>query len=114
MVENESVVKNLNVNIDLLSKISKDVSFGIIVSAKGDSCDFVSRYFAPNAGINEDPVTGSSHCTLIPFWSNKLNKTNMIAKQLSPRGGTLICEYLGERVNISGKAACYLAGEIIL
>lgn len=90
------------------------MAFAIIVSAKGDSCDFVSRFFAPNAGFNEDPVTGSAHCTLIPFWSKKLNKTKMLAKQLSPRGGTLICEELGERVNISGKAVCYLIGEIVI
>lgn len=114
VVENESIVKNFNVNIDLLSQISKDVAFALIVSAKGDNCDFVSRFFAPNAGINEDPVTGSAHSTLIPFWSKRLSKTSMIAKQLSTRGGTLICENLGNRVNISGKAVCYLIGEIVL
>lgn len=112
VVENEAVVKELEVNMDLLSQISKDVAFAVIVSAKGESCDFVSRFFAPNAGINEDPVTGSAHSTLIPFWSKRLNKANMIARQLSPRSGTLICEDLGNRVNISGKAVCYLAGEI--
>ena len=72
----------------------------------------MSRVFAPNAGIDEDPVTGSTHSTLIPFWSKRLKKNNMIAKQLSERGGILYCEYLGERVNIGGKAACYLQGNI--
>lgn len=114
MVENENIVKNLNVDIGLLSQISKDVAFAVIVTAKGDSCDFVSRFFAPNAGIIEDPVTGSAHSTLIPFWSKKLRKETMIARQLSPRGGTLFCEDKGSRVNISGKAVCYLVGEIIL
>lgn len=114
VVENESIVKDLTVNISLLSQISKEVAFAVIVSAKGENCDFVSRFFAPNAGIDEDPVTGSAHSTLIPFWAQKLNKTDMIAKQLSARGGTLICENLGDRVNISGKAVCYLVGEITL
>ena len=114
IVENENIVKGLNVNIALLGEVSKEISFAVIVSAKGDSCDFVSRFFAPNAGINEDPVTGSAHSTLIPFWAKRLNKSKMVAKQLSPRGGVLICEDLNERVNISGKAVCYLVGEIRL
>lgn len=114
VVGNESVVKGLKANIDLLGQVTKDTAYGVIVTAKGESCDFVSRFFAPNAGIDEDPVTGSAHSTLIPFWSKRLNKTNMIAKQLSPRGGTLICEDLGDRVNISGKAVCYLTGEIMV
>lgn len=114
VVENEEIVQNLNVDIELLCKISRDIAFGIIVTAKGTTCDFVSRFFAPNAGVKEDPVTGSSHSTLIPFWSKRLNKTKMIAKQLSPRGGTLICEDLGERVSIGGQATCYLSGEIRL
>ncbi len=114
LVEDEQTVANLNVDFDLLSEINRNVAFAIIVTAKGDSCDFVSRFFAPNAGINEDPVTGSSHSTLVPFWSRRLKKTNMVAKQLSLRGGTLICEDLCDRVNISGKATCYLVGDIIL
>lgn len=114
IVENESIVNQLNVNNELLSEVSRDISFAVIVSAKGDDCDFVSRFFVPNAGIKEDPVTGSAHSTLIPFWAKKLNKSKMIAKQLSPRGGVLICEDLNERVNISGKAVCYLAGDIKL
>ena len=114
LVENEEDVLNLQVDMELLKKISKDISFAIIVTAKGNNCDFVSRFFAPNAGIPEDPVTGSSHSTLIPFWSERLGKTRMIAKQLSPRGGTLYCEYCGERVKIGGTAVCYLQGDLIL
>lgn len=85
---------------------------GIIISAPGDKVDFVSRFFAPQCGIPEDPVTGSAHTTLTPYWSKTLGKTKMTAKQLSKRGGDLICEYLGERVKISGKAVPYLIGEI--
>lgn len=114
IVEDESIVHGLNVNIELLSEVSKDISFAVIVSAKGERCDFVSRFFAPNAGISEDPVTGSAHSTLIPFWAKRLNKSKMVAKQLSPRGGSLICEDINERVNISGKAVCYLVGDIKL
>ena len=114
VVENEETVRTLAVDMNLLSKISKSISFAVIVSAKGDSCDFVSRFFAPNAGIPEDPVTGSSHSTLIPFWSKRLGKMKMIAKQLSPRGGVLFCEDAGDRVNIGGNAVCYLSGEIRL
>ena len=84
----------------------------VIVSAPGEDCDFVSRFFAPRAGIPEDPVTGSSHCTLIPYWSNRLDKKELHARQLSKRGGELFCKHLGERVSIAGRAVEYLKGEI--
>jgi predicted PhzF superfamily epimerase YddE/YHI9 len=84
------------------------------VTAKGDDVDFVSRFFAPNAGIDEDPVTGSSHCTLIPFWSSRLSKKKMTAAQLSRRGGRLSCIDEGERVKIGGKAVLYMEGGIRL
>jgi len=87
---------------------------GIIITAPGDQVDFVSRFFAPRLGIPEDPVTGSSHCTLIPFWAERLSKKKMTALQLSARGGELSCEYVGERVKIGGKAITYLSGEIEL
>jgi len=87
---------------------------GIIATAPGDDCDFVSRFFAPAAGINEDPVTGSAHCTLIPFWSQRLGKTKLFARQISQRGGELFCELAGDRVRIGGKAVLYLRGEIVL
>ena len=82
------------------------------MSAKGEDCDFVSRFFTPQATILEDPVTGSAHCTLAPYWSNKLNKTNLYAKQLSQRGGELWCNIKDNRVLIKGEAICYLKGEI--
>lgn len=85
---------------------------GVIVTARGRDVDFVSRFFAPGIGINEDPVTGSAHTTLTPYWSKKLGKKRLIARQLSRRGGELTCEDLGGRVKISGKAVTYLEGEI--
>lgn len=84
----------------------------VVVTAKGESCDFVSRFFGPAVGVDEDPVTGSSHCRLIPYWAEKLGKTTLFARQISKRGGELYCELLGDRVNIGGHAALYLKGEI--
>jgi predicted PhzF superfamily epimerase YddE/YHI9 len=78
----------------------------------GGDCDFVSRFFAPGAGVDEDPVTGSAHCTLIPYWAQRLGKTTLFARQVSRRGGELACELAGERVRIGGKAVLYLRGEI--
>lgn len=85
---------------------------GLIATAPGDDCDFVSRFFAPAAGINEDPVTGSAHCTLIPYWAERLGKTRLFARQISQRGGELFCELAGDRVRMGGKAVLYLRGEI--
>ncbi|MBD1396980.1 PhzF family phenazine biosynthesis protein [Pontibacter sp. JH31] len=85
---------------------------GVIVSAPGIEVDFVSRFFAPQAGIDEDPVTGSAHTTLTPVWSEKLGKKVLSAQQLSKRRGSLKCEFLGDRVKITGKAVTYLVGEI--
>ncbi len=83
---------------------------GLIITARGEDCDFVSRYFAPKVGVNEDPVTGSAHCALVPFWSRKLGKTNLHARQVSARGGELFCEYRGERVLMSGHGVLYSHG----
>ncbi len=87
---------------------------GVIITAKGDQVDFVSRFFAPQAGINEDPVTGSAHTTLTPYWAKRLNKNQLTAIQLSERKGYLLCQYLTDRVEISGQGKLYLAGEIYL
>lgn len=89
-------------------------ALGIIVTAPGEDCDFVSRFFAPRAGIAEDPVTGSSHCSLMPYWAERLGRTTLHARQLSTRGGELFCELRGDRVGIAGRAALYLRGEITL
>ncbi|OIQ90767.1 putative isomerase YddE [mine drainage metagenome] len=86
--------------------------FAVIVSAPGDGVDFVSRFFAPRAGIPEDPVTGSAHCTLIPYWAQRLGKDELIARQVSARGGELACRLLGDRVVIKGRTVEYLRGEI--
>lgn len=87
-------------------------TFAVIVTAPGDGCDFVSRFFAPGRGVPEDPVTGSAHCTLVPYWSRRLGKTALRARQVSRRGGELLCEDRGERVAIAGRAVEYLRGEI--
>jgi predicted PhzF superfamily epimerase YddE/YHI9 len=112
LVESEQQVRDIVPSFDLLEKLPD--CFAVIITAKGDRVDFVSRFFAPGAGIPEDPATGSSHCTLIPFWAQRLNKDKMIAEQLSRRGGSFVCEYCGDRVKIAGKAVLYLQGEIIV
>ncbi len=86
--------------------------YGTIVTAPGDDCDFVSRFFAPRVGVPEDPVTGSAHCTLVPYWAERLGKTRLHARQVSARGGELFCELRGERVGIAGHAVLYLRGEV--
>jgi PhzF family phenazine biosynthesis protein len=95
-----------------LSKIAALPARGIIITARGANTDFVSRFFAPRFGIDEDPVTGSAHTTLTPYWSKQLGKTELTARQISLRGGYLKCKLLGERVEISGQGAFYLSGEI--
>lgn len=88
------------------------MSFGVIVSAPGRDVDFVSRFFAPRAGVLEDPVTGSAHCTLIPYWAERLGKRELAARQVSARGGELQCALLGDRVTMGGGVVEYLRGEI--
>ena len=87
-------------------------SLGVVVTAPSTDCDFVSRYFAPNLGIPEDPVTGSTHCALAPYWAERIGKTDLFAKQVSTRGGELFCTVTDQRVRISGQAVTYLRGEI--
>lgn len=84
----------------------------VIVTAPGRETDFVSRFFAPAAGVNEDPVTGSAHCTLIPFWAERLGRPRLAARQISARGGELRCEHRAGRVGIGGQAVTYLRGEV--
>jgi len=109
--ENEQDIIDMEPNHFLLSKID---AIGIIVTAPGKDVDFVSRFFAPACGVPEDPVTGSAHCNLIPYWAEKLGKTELHAYQLSARKGELWCEFKGERVLMSGKAVTYLKGEIFI
>lgn len=110
LVETEEVVRNLKPDFELIKTIPD--CFAVVVTAKGKEVDFVSRFFAPNAGIPEDPVTGSSHSTLIPFWAARLGKNDLAACQLSKRGGKLFCKNYDDRVKISGYAAIYLEGNI--
>jgi PhzF family phenazine biosynthesis protein len=95
-----------------MTKLKKLDLRGVIVTAQGDRADFVSRFFAPKFGIAEDPVTGSSHCALIPYWAEKLEKQDLTARQLSRRGGELFCSNRGNRVKIAGRAVKYLEGTI--
>lgn len=96
------------------SALAECAPSAVVVTAPGADVDFVSRFFAPAMGIPEDPVTGSAHCTLAPYWSERLGKRTLRARQCSTRGGELVCEVRGERVHISGRAALYLTGEIQL
>ncbi|WP_405411303.1 PhzF family phenazine biosynthesis protein [Maribacter sp. Asnod1-A12] len=107
--ESQAEIEAIVPNFHLLNELD---CRGVIITAKGNEVDFVSRFFAPQCGIPEDPVTGSAHTTLTPYWSEKLNKKTLSAKQLSERGGDIQCEYLGDRVKISGNGVCYLIGEI--
>ncbi|WP_374363698.1 PhzF family phenazine biosynthesis protein [Cloacibacterium sp.] len=109
--ENEHQIQNIEPNIPEIAKID---ARGIIVSSISENFDFVSRFFGPNCGVNEDPVTGSAHTTLTPFWAEKLGKTKLTAKQISKRGGVLKCELKNDRVLISGKCKTYLKGEIFI
>lgn len=111
IIENEQQLNNISIDF---SEISKLDARGLIVTAKGENVDFVSRFFAPQSGIDEDPVTGSAHTSLIPIWSEKLKKNQLTANQLSKRGGQLFCEFKNERCLIGGKAKLYLTGEINL
>ena len=101
----------INIKFDL-DKISKIKCRGIIITAKGRDVDFVSRFFGPQSGINEDPVTGSAHTTLVPYWSSILNKNIISAKQISYRLGILKCKNNGNRIEISGKSVLYMKGNI--
>ncbi|MFH1321360.1 MAG: PhzF family phenazine biosynthesis protein [Bacteroidota bacterium] len=109
LLKSEEEVLSIKPKFEILEKLD---CVGIIITAEGNDSDFVSRFFAPRAGIPEDPVTGSAHCTLIPYWAEKLNKSKLHAYQVSKRKGELFCENLGDRVSISGKATTYLIGSI--
>ena len=109
--ESEKDIENIEVNKQVFDQINLDPG-GVVVTAMGDNCDFVSRYFTPQASILEDPVTGSAHCSLVPFWSSRFGKDELSAIQLSTRGGALKCINRGNRVMISGKAKTYSVGRL--
>lgn len=107
----EAAVAALSPDMGALAQLDY---FSVVATAAGKEVDFVSRFFAPKIGVPEDPVTGSAHCTLVPYWSKRLNKTQLHAHQISARGGELFCQDLGERVRIAGHAVAYLQGEITI
>jgi PhzF family phenazine biosynthesis protein len=109
--EKQSDIENIRPDFARLGLVK---ARGIIVSAPGEWVDFVSRFFAPQVGVNEDPVTGSAHTTLIPYWSRQLAKTELTARQLSERGGDLFCRNRGSRVEIAGEAVTFFEGELAL
>ncbi len=111
LFKNEEEIHRIKPTMDNIARLN---ARGVIITAPGNEVDFVSRFFAPQSGVNEDPVTGSAHTTLTPFWSQKLGKTELTAHQLSPRQGFLTCTFLNDRVEISGKARHYLTGEIFV
>jgi len=109
--KSEAEVRALAPNMEALARIDR---FAFIATARGEDCDFVSRFFAPAKGVPEDPVTGSAHCTLTPYWAAKLGKTTLKARQISKRGGELFCRLAGDRVEMAGSATLFLRGRIIL
>jgi PhzF family phenazine biosynthesis protein len=109
VLETAREVRELKPDTRALARID---ARGIIVTAPGDDCDFVSRFFAPRVGVDEDPVTGSAHCKLIPYWSKRLGKRELFARQVSARGGELWCVDRGERVTIAGRGVMFLEGTI--
>ena len=113
LYEHEDDIRDIRPDIAVMNQINIDPG-GVIVTAKGQEVDFVSRFFTPQASIFEDPVTGSAHCTLMPFWAARLDKAILQTRQLSPRGGELFCELLHDRVFIRGQAVEYFRGLITL
>lgn len=108
--QNEEEIKKIQIDRSFFDQLELGTG-GVIVTAAGSDCDFVSRFFTPGASVFEDPVTGSAHCSLIPYWSEKLSKDNLLARQLSERGGTLYCQNKQERLIISGEARTYSIGK---
>ena len=109
VLDSEAALRQIQPDQGLLSQLDRR---GVIVTAPGVQHDFVSRFFAPKLGIPEDPVTGSAHCALAPYWATKLGKLNLQAKQVSRRGGEIGCQVQGDRVILSGQAVTYMVGEI--
>lgn len=111
VLADEATVRQLQPDFAALARLD---AFAVVVTAAGDTCDFVSRFFVPKEGIPEDPVTGSAHSTLIPFWAERLGRDRLHARQLSRRGGDLLCGLIGDRVAIGGTAVKVLEGEFLL
>ena len=110
VLESEAAVRAVVPDLAYIRNLRGD---GLIITGPGERCDCASRYFAPHCGIDEDPVTGAAHCTIIPYWAAKLGKDRLHARQVSARGGDLWCRLAGDRVLISGYATLYMTGEIL-
>ena len=116
--DSEEDIKGADPDFEKLKEVRDEAGmpgddFGVIITAPGSDCDFVSRFFAPNVGVDEDPVTGRAHCVSIPYWSKRLGRKELTARQLSRRGGRIWCEDAGARVKIGGHVQLYLSGEIV-
>jgi len=111
VLPDRAAVAAVEPNMDAIAALD---CMGLIVTAPGDDCDFVSRFFAPGVGVPEDPVTGSAHCTSIPYWAERLGKRELFARQISKRGGEVHCIHRGDRVGIGGRAAHYMTGTVTL
>jgi predicted PhzF superfamily epimerase YddE/YHI9 len=111
--DNEDQIKNIKIDKELFDRKNIDPG-GVVITSVGTKSDFVSRYFVPQCSFFEDPVTGSTHCSLVPYWSEKLNKKKLKSIQLSERGGEMICEDVLNRVLINGKAVTYSEGHVHL
>ena len=110
VLPDEAAVRACRPDLDLITELGGNGT--LLITAPGDDCDFVSRYFAPAGGIPEDPVTGSAHSVLTPYWAERLGKTKLLARQVSQRGGLLKVELQGDRVSIAGQAVLYMRGKI--
>lgn len=111
VLDSEEAVRNLKPDMTLMRQLD---AMGVVVTAKGDLVDAVSRCFYPKAGVDEDPVTGSAHCNVVPYWSRKLGKKQLVCRQISARGGELVCEDRGDRVVLGGQAILYMKGELFV
>ncbi|MED4241115.1 PhzF family phenazine biosynthesis protein [Priestia megaterium] len=112
LLESEEAVQNLKPNFEKMKDIPEGIA--VFVTAKGSKHDYVARAFFPKLNLNEDPVTGAMQCSLVPFWTERLGKKELIVRQLSKRGGTIYCKNNGDRVKISGPAALYSIGDIFI
>ncbi len=111
VLEDEAAVRAVVPDLDYISRLEGQ---GLIITAAGDDGDCASRYFAPNSGIDEDPVTGSAHCTIAPYWARRLGKTVLDARQVSKRGGVLRCALQDDRVRITGASRLYMSGQLAI
>jgi len=111
VLEDEAAVRAVVPDLDYISRLEGD---GLIITTAGDDGDCASRYFAPSSGIDEDPVTGSAHCTIAPYWARRLGKTVLDARQVSKRGGVLRCALQDDRVRITGASRLYMSGQLAI